>query len=59
MPENKTKRNPNDYINVSVLRINHESIKKHLESKKTGEDIGKFYDLAAIEKMQKEKSKTK
>lgn len=58
MIDKKPLRNPKDYINVSVLRCDHELIKQHLDEKKTGEDIGKFYNTAAIEKMQKEK-KTK
>ncbi len=56
MSDQKPLRNPKDYINVTVLRANHECIKKYLEEQGEGKDIGKFYDLAAMEKMKKEKS---
>jgi hypothetical protein len=54
---NSQKRNPKDYINVTVIRSNHELIKSHLESLGDGRDIGKFYDAAAMEKLKKERKK--
>lgn len=54
-----TKKNPKDFINVTVVRANHELVKAHLESLGDGRDIGKFYDIAAMEKLAKEKSTKK
>lgn len=39
------------YITVKVLRVNHAEIKKYLQEIGNGDDIGKFYDKAGLEKL--------
>lgn len=56
MTDKKPLRNPKDYINVSVLRSNQELVKQYLEKEGIGADVGKFYDKAAMEKLNKLKS---
>lgn len=53
---NKSKR---DNTNVTVVRANHELVRTFLEEQGLGADIGKFYDKAAMEKLQKEKNKSR
>jgi hypothetical protein len=52
-----SKRNPQDYITVTVLRSCHEEIKKYLSQEGHGGDIGKFYDKAATERLHKLKTR--
>ena len=59
MTDKRPLKNPKDYINVSVFRANHQMVKDHLEMLGDGQDIGKFYDKAAMEKLEKEKLKKK
>ena len=47
------KRNPKDYINITVVRSNHEQIKNYLDEEGVGGDIGKFYDKAAMDRLQR------
>jgi len=56
---NSSEKIPKDYINVAVIRTNHALVKSFLDEDGKGRDIGKFYDAAAMEKLQKEKSKKK
>lgn len=51
------KRNPDDFITVTVLRSVHAEIKKYLEELNEGGDIGKFYDAAGVEKLNRLKDR--
>lgn len=51
MNEPNQKREKEDYINVSVLRINQIRIKEFLDKYFEGAPVGAFYDKAALERM--------
>lgn len=46
---------PKQYKTVNVSPESHTAIKEYLETKGTGEDIGKFFELGALDRMNKEK----
>lgn len=45
-----------EFVNISVLRINHDEIQKYLDEEDGG-FIGRFYDKAAMEKLKRLKEK--
>lgn len=45
---------PKQYKTVNVSPETHSIIKEYLDNKRNGEDIGKFFDSSAIEKMNRE-----
>ena len=51
MNQEKPKRSPKEYINVSVDRTNYFRIKEFLEKYFEGASIAKFYDKGAMERM--------
>lgn len=57
MQDKKPLRNSQDYINVSVDRKNHNEIQEYLSKECDGASIGKFYDKAAMERLQRLKEK--
>jgi len=44
---------------IHVTETTHKIVKEHLNDRGRGEDIGKFFDEAALEKIEKEKSTIK
>lgn len=51
MNQEKPKRTPQEYINVSVPRNNYFRIKEFLEKHFEGASIAKFYDNGAMDRM--------
>ncbi len=51
MSKTDSEQNNPEYIRIAVLRCNHQEIKQFLKEDGTGQDIGKFYDRAAMKEL--------